>query len=633
MKKILDHIFELNRFLKISIQILFDGFLIILSFILSWYMRLDQKFYSYIDEIWTYLIIILPITLIIFFRLSFYKNIVRFISISFIKTALLGSIISCLTIYAVSYALNLYMPRSIPLIYLLILLITVCGVRFQLNFLYFFYLNKKRKKIAIIGTNKNGIKLASLMDQDDDNNLVAFFDYKKSIIGSKIRGKYVYKIDLIENFIINKKINLILITDQNISKVLNNKLLNYIEKFKIEVKKAPNLDEFTNYYSTINLKDISIEDILGRKPIKSDPTLLGKDLKNKIVLVTGAGGSIGSELCIQIMKIKPKTLVLLELSEYNLYKINNELVNFKLNNNLKLQLIPVLGSVQNKTLLENIFSQFNVDTVYHTAAYKHVPLIEMNIFEGIKNNIYGTKILIESSIKHKINKFILISSDKAVRPTNYMGATKRVAEILCLLENKKQIKTIFSIVRFGNVLESSGSVVPLFKNQILNGGPVTVTDPKIERYFMTLQEASELVIQAGSMAKNNGEIFILDMGKRIKILKLAEQMIRLNGNIPLINKNQKANSDLKQIKIKFTGLRPGEKLFEELVHDTKIIKTNHPRIMKTKDSLKLKGIIEKDIFKLISYCKNEETEKAIAQLKTIDCDFNFSSKNNDIFYK
>ena len=631
MKKIINHIFELNRVSKISIQILFDGFLIFFSFILSWYLRLDQTFYSYISEIWIFLIILLPTTLGIFFKLSFYKNIVRFISISFVKTAFLGSLISASLIYVTSYVVNLYLPRSIPLIYLLILLPTICGIRFQLSFLYYFYINKKRNKIAIIGTGSNGVKLAALMNQDDNNKLIAFFDNKKSIIGSKISGVVVYDLELIEKIILEENINSILISDQNISNKLNQNLLSYIEKFNIEVKKAPNLDEFTNYYTSVKLKDISIEDILGRKPIKSNPKLLDKDIKNKIILVTGAGGSIGSQLCMQIIKVKPKILILLELSEYNLYTINNDLMGYKLKHKSNIEIIPIIGSIQNKNQLNKIFKLFNINTVYHAAAYKHVPLIEMNIFEGIKNNIYGTKILVELSVKNKVKKFILISSDKAVRPTNYMGATKRVAEILCLLENKKQKNTTFSIVRFGNVLESSGSVVPLFKKQILNGGPVTVTDPEIERYFMTIQEASELVIQAGSMAKIDGEIFILDMGKRMKILKLAEQMIRLNGNIPIINKKDGSKASSKHIFIEFIGLRPGEKLIEELVYKTKIVKTEHPRIMKTKDSLKSVLDAEKNITKLILSCENNDFSETINLIKKIDHSFNFSQTTNDIF--
>ena len=335
-----------------------------------------------------------------------------------------------------SYIFDLYLPRSIPLIYLLLLLLGICGIRFQLSFLYYFYVNRNRNKIAIIGTSKNGIKLANLMSQDDDNNLVAFFDNKKSIVGSKIRGVIVYDLELIEEIILKKKINILLISDQNISNKLNKNLLNYIEKFNIEVKKSPNLDHFINYYTTLKLKDISIEDILGRKPIKPNPKLLYQDIKNKIVLVTGAGGSIGTQLCLQIIKNNPKILILLELSEYNLYKINNELISYKIKYKLDTKIVPIIGSIQNKNKLNKIFKTFNLNTVYHAAAYKHVPLIEMNIFEGIKNNVYGTKLIVEISVKYKVNKFILISSDKAVRPTNYMGATKESQKFFACLKIK-----------------------------------------------------------------------------------------------------------------------------------------------------------------------------------------------------
>ena len=404
-------------------------------------------------------------------------------------------------------------------------------------------------------------------------------------------------------------------------------LLNCIQKYKVEIKKPSLSNQFANFYDKKKLQNISIEDLLGRNPIKPNLKLLDKNIKNKITLITGAGGSIGSKICLNILKRKPKKIILFENSEYNLYKTAKLLNEYNIYNNLNVEILPVLGSIQDKSALNRIFDNNNIDTLYHVAAYKHVPLLEDNIIEGIKNNVYGTKLLIDLSIKYNVRKFILISSDKAVRPTNYMGATKRIAEILCLLGNKRQNKTKFCIVRFGNVLGSSGSVVPLFNQQISKGGPVTVTDCKIERYFMTIQEATELVIQASSMANKGAEIFILDMGKRIKILDLAKQMIKLNGLIPIINTNKNYKLKSNEMLIKFTGLRPGEKLIEELVHNTKIMKTEHPRIMKTSDNiLNLNNKLNDNIIELIQLCDGKNIKKIYETLIEIDFNFKLSKK-------
>ena len=627
MKKVIENIFELNRFTKIFIQLIVDGILIMISFFLAWHLRLDDNFFIVIPDIWIFFWCIIPLTLFIFFKLSFYKNVVRFISTSFIKISLLGSAFSAGLIYLSAFIFELYLPRSIPLIYLLLLLILTCGVRLQLGFVYHYYMSEKTNKIAIIDASKNSIKIANFLHRDNENKVVAFFDNNKSIIGTEIAGIPVFNIDKLETIILNKKINLVLITSNEISRKLNETLLNCIQKFKIEIKKPSLINQFANFYNKKELQDISIEDLLGRNPIKPNLELLDKNIKNKITLITGAGGSIGSELCLNILKRKPKKIILFENSEYNLYKTAKLLHDYKIHNNLNVEILSVLGSIQDKSALNRIFDHDNIDTLYHAAAYKHVPIIEDNIIEGIKNNVLGTKLLIDLSIEYNVNKFVLISSDKAVRPTNYMGATKRIAEILCLLGNKKQNKTKFCIVRFGNVLGSSGSVVPLFNQQISKGGPVTVTDSKIERYFMTIQEATELVIQASSMASNEVEIFILDMGKRIKIIDLAMQMIKLSGFIPVVNNDKNYKIKPNELLIKFTGLRPGEKLIEELVYKTKIMKTEHPRIMKTSDNiLNLNNKINDNIIELLKLCSGKNIKKIYQTLVKIDSNFKLSIK-------
>ena len=617
MKNFIEKIFDLNRYLKISIQILVDTILIIFSYLLSWYLRLDQSHFLSDHSTWVSISIIVPITLILFFTLSFYKNIIRFISLSFVKIAFIGTTISAFSIYLLSFSLDFFLPRSIPLIYLLILLTTICGIRIQLSFIYFFYLNKKRKRIGIMFPSKSGIKAANFLHQDTENYVIAFFDDKKTTIGSKISGIPVIDMNNIENVIKEKKIDILLLAKDEISEKLNENLLNFINKFKIEIKKVPKFKDFFDSYNTKSLKDISIQDILGRNPIKADPKLLDNDIKNKIVLITGAGGSIGRELCFQIIKRNPKTIIMFELSEFNLYQINNDLEKLKMEIKSNVKIFQILGSVQNEHEINSMFKKFKIDTIYHTAAYKHVPIIEKNIIEGIKNNIFGTKLIVEKTIVNNVKKFILISSDKAVRPTNIMGATKRVAEMICQSNANLKHKTIFSVVRFGNVIESSGSVIPLFRQQIKNGGPLTITSKSITRYFMTIKEASELVIQAGSLS-SNGEIFILDMGKPVNIFELAKRMCYLNGLTPFYD-DKKGDIELKII-----GLRPGEKLYEELSKNRKRKKTSHSRIFSVDETIKDVNYINKILLQLKDACDNNELHKLKPLLKLLDDDFRFN---------
>ena len=354
-----------------------------------------------------------------------------------------------------------------------------------------------------------------------------------------------------------------------------NQIIQTLNQYKLSVKTLPSVSEIVDGRITVSdIKDLNINDLLNREEVKPDIKLLNKNVNSKIVLVTGAGGSIGSELCRQIVKLNPEKLLLLELNEFALYKIFEELKD--LNKNLKI--ISLLVNVQDQSRLETIFETFKVDTVYHAAAYKHVPLVEENMCEGVKNNVFSTLSVAKAAIKKVLN-LVLISSDKAVRPTNIMGASKRLAE-LCMqgvYHDTKNISTNFSIVRFGNVLESSGSVIPKFKNQIKEGGPVTLTHKDVRRYFMTITEAAQLVIQAGSMGKSS-EVFLLDMGESVKIKDLLYNMIKLSGFTIKDDKNPNGDIDIKII-----GLRPGEKLYEELLIGENPQNTNHPKIRKTND--------------------------------------------------
>ena len=391
------------------------------------------------------------------------------------------------------------------------------------------------------------------------------------------------------------------------------------------VKTLPSISQIIDGRVTVSdIKDFNTEDLLNRDQVKPDMKLLNKNINKKIVLVTGAGGSIGSEMCRQIIKLNPKKLLLLELNEYALYKIYEELISY----NKKQKIIPLLADAQDQAKLEKIFETFKVDTVYHTAAYKHVPLVEENICSGVKNNVFSTLAVAQAVISKKVSNLVLVSSDKAVRPTNIMGASKRLAE-LCMqgvYNNTNYSKTNFSIVRFGNVLESSGSVIPKFKKQIKEGGPVTLTHKNVTRYFMTITEAAQLVIQAGAMGKRS-EVFVLNMGESIKIFDLITKMVNLSG----LSIKDKQNS-IGDIEIKIIGLRPGEKLYEELLIGDNPKKTKHPKIKKINDPFinfnQLK-IELNNLKNFITYDKSKDVKKLLVKLLK---SYNSNSKIVDHLY-
>jgi FlaA1/EpsC-like NDP-sugar epimerase len=394
-----------------------------------------------------------------------------------------------------------------------------------------------------------------------------------------------------------------------ISRQRRNQIIDILNRYKITVKTLPSIkDIFDGKISVSDIKDLTIEDLLNREQVEPNLELLSKNINSKVVMVTGAGGSIGSEISRQIIKLNPKKLLLVELNEFALYKIYEELKNI----NKNLMIIPLFANIQDQSKIEELFKVFKIDTVYHSAAYKHVPLVEENICESIKNNVLGTFLIAKIALKYNVSNFVLISSDKAVRSTNIMGASKRLAEISiqALFDNQKK-KSQFAIVRFGNVLESSGSVIPKFKEQIKLGGPVTLTHPEVTRYFMTITEAAQLVIQAGAMS-TGCEVFILDMGESIKIKDLIKKMIKLSG----LTVKEETNLD-GDIEIKIIGLRPGEKLYEELLIGNNPQKTSHAKIQKAQEPFipfeKLKINLD-NLFVLLKDNKVSEVKEMIGKL-------------------
>ena len=401
---------------------------------------------------------------------------------------------------------------------------------------------------------------------------------------------------------------------------------------KIKVQTIPDMEDILQGNAKIDeLREVHIEDLLGREPVLPNKDLLQKNILRKSVMVTGAGGSIGSELCRQIILNEPNALILFELSEFALYSIHQELLEIAKKNNItNTKIYPILGNVQDIERLDRVLSHFSVDTIYHAAAYKHVPLVEYNVIEGVKNNVFGTYNVARCAAEHNVKSFVLISTDKAVRPTNVMGASKRMAE-LCLQALSEQLngsQTCFSMVRFGNVLGSSGSVIPLFRKQILKGGPITITHPNIIRYFMTIPEAAQLVIQAGAMAKG-GDVFILDMGEPVKIVDLAKNLIQLSGLSVKDEKNSKGD-----IEITYTGLRPGEKLYEELlIGGDNVRKTSHPRIMTAEEVYLPFEQLSDVLFELEDACKAADYIAIRQTLLNAPTGFKPTTEIVDVLYK
>lgn len=433
-----------------------------------------------------------------------------------------------------------------------------------------------RPKVLIYGAGKSGQQLAAAMANSHEMQVVGFLDDDNRLHGRILNGQLIYNPDDLSNLVSALTISNVLLAMPSIGRKRRNDILRQIKSAHVSVRTLPSVTDLAQgKVSVSDLRELDIDDLLGREPVTPNHILLDKNIIDKVVLVTGAGGSIGSELCRQILAVGPAKLLLIEQSEFALYAIHQELEQKLLGKGTVL--VPLLASVQDNGRMCEIMSTWHPETVYHAAAYKHVPLVEHNPAEGIKNNVFGTLRTAQAAAKNGVSDFVLISTDKAVRPTNIMGASKRLAEMVlqALAATIPDIR--FTMVRFGNVLDSSGSVVPKFRQQIRDGGPITLTHPEITRYFMTIPEAAQLVIQAGAMAKG-GDVFVLDMGQPVKIMNLARRMIELSGLT--VKDEQNPDGD---IKIEITGLRPGEKLYEELLIGDNPKPTSHPRIMKAEE--------------------------------------------------
>jgi FlaA1/EpsC-like NDP-sugar epimerase len=575
---------NLSRFHKQIIAVTADLFCLPFTFLVAIWLRHDGLSMSLISQ-YTWLILAAPIISIpIFIRLGLYRAVIRFIDHKIVYVVVGGVTLSLVLLAALATFLHLSSySRSVFGIYWVSAILYVAASRFMARG-YFLRVSGANGavgavRVAIYGAGQAGIQLASALRSVQDYVPVAFVDDKRELQGATIGGIKVYPSSALAHLIQQKKIKEVLLALPSQTRQRQKQILEKLEPLKIKIKVTPPIDSLINGELRLqDVRDIEIEDLLGRDAVAPDAQLISACITGKSVLVTGAGGSIGSELCRQIIALRPTRLVLLEMSEFALYSIKSELALLRTALSMETEVTPFLGSVLEQEKCKRILRTFAVDTVYHAAAYKHVPLVEHNPIEGIRNNVFGTLSIAQAAMSAGVKNFVLISTDKAVRPTNVMGSTKRLAELILQAFARQQAATRFCMVRFGNVLGSSGSVVPLFRKQIMAGGPITVTHPEITRYFMTIPEAAQLVLQAGAMGEG-GDVFVLDMGEPIKIVDLATRMVHLSG---LEVKTEAAADD--GIEIKYVGLRPGEKLYEELLIGENVEGTGHPLIMRAQEA-------------------------------------------------
>ena len=634
---------DLSRQHKLIILITTDIFIVLTSLWMAFSLRWGELYIPKGNE-WSLFVATPIIAIPIFARLGLYRAIIRFLEMKALWT-----IVQATSFYALIFAFVLYesgikgIPRTVtPLNWLIVMLLVGCirfFARWWLGETYFQLrggrkgLKLLKKNVIIYGAGSAGIQLASALGHGRDFNVVAFIDDNTSLQKRKVNGLRIYPLSSLNYLIERHEASNVLLAIPSAKKSRISEIIQLLEPYAVHVMSMPGLSDIAQGRVTVDaLQEVDIADLLGRDPVIPDQALLKATITDKVVMVTGAGGSIGSELCRQIIRIQPTSLILYEISEFNLYAIEKELLHLIMGMNppRPIEIITILGSVTHAKRIENVCKTFKVQTIYHTAAYKHVPMVEKNPGEAILNNIFGTLHAAQAAINANVELFVLISTDKAVRPTNTMGATKRFAELILQalsidIANKKQ--TRFTMVRFGNVLGSSGSVVPLFREQISRGGPLTVTDARIIRYFMTIPEASQLVIQAGALAQG-GDVFVLDMGEPIRILDLAKRMIHLSG-LEVKDENHPAG----EIEINFTGLRPGEKLYEELLIGDNVSKTTHPGIMRAQEQTISWTELNKMLSSLEDATSNDDFEQVRCILKKAVSGFAPQCEISDLLWR
>lgn len=572
---------SLTRPQKRLLQVAADCVLLVGSFILAMGLRYDSFFFLTDPRIWIAIGLTLPVTILLFAMTGFYRAVIRYISSRAFVTIARGIAVSAVFLFVISQLFTLAVPRSVPGIYAMIALISVGGLRFLLRELFRRELRRGLKPVLVYGAGRSGQQLVASLLRGNDYLPLALVDDNPALQGSEVNGLRVISPKEMPPLIENFGIDLALLAMPSAPRSRRREIIENLAELDVRVRTVPKMEDIIAGRARMSdIIDVSEEDLLGRDPVTPVPDLMSANIRGKVVMVTGSGGSIGSELCRQILREGPDDLILFEQSEAALYTIQMELSALAATLTDPPRIHAILGSVQSERRIRDTLTRHGVHTVYHAAAYKHVPLVEDNVAEGVRNNVFGTKTMLEAAIGAGVASFTLISTDKAVRPTNIMGASKRVAEMVCQAFAEIQPGTRISMVRFGNVLGSSGSVIPLFRQQIQAGGPITVTHPEITRYFMSIPEAAQLVIQASAMARG-GDVFLLDMGQPVRILDLALRMTALSGLRPFMEGEEGADGD---IAVRITGLRPGEKLYEELLINADAQPTAHPKIMTAQEA-------------------------------------------------
>ena len=570
-----------DKSLKIAVQIFFDALIILIALTAAVFLRIETLSFLARPEFLACYAFVLSSTLFFFARLGLYRAFMRYVSTEIAVLMALGSGFSALALLVASLMLISFIPWTVTIIYAALLFILACGSRFTIRGLFRMGTLRQRKKLAVYGAGEAGAQILQSLRTSPDYKVCIVIDDNPKIHRQEIFGLRIMSFAEAATKFENFEIDTVLLAMPSVEFAARQKIIAQLNEHALEVKTIPPVASLINGSAKITeFDDVAVEDLLGREHVAPIPSLMGINICGKTVLVTGAGGSIGSELCCQIIKLKPKKLLLLDVSEPAIYNIFEEIEHHA--TKFKVELVPLLGSVQDRPFVAGAMRQHAIDTIYHAAAYKHVPLMEQNILQAVKNNTLGTMVLAEEAVHASVSSFTLVSTDKAVNPTNIMGASKRLAELACQMMGIEQTKTSFSVVRFGNVLGSSGSVVPLFKKQIAAGGPITLTHPDVTRYFMTIREAVQLVIQASSLAKSS-EVFVLDMGNPVKIKDLAFKMVQLSGLKPYMEGGGDPAKNEGDIAVHITGLRPGEKMYEELSYSDNLVGTAHPRIMRVSE--------------------------------------------------
>ncbi|GLX78785.1 nucleoside-diphosphate sugar epimerase [Thalassotalea insulae] len=560
--------------LKLMLALTYDVIALALAFFLAYFLRLGASHIEISAAEASVLATVTLSTMLLFYFAGTYRSVVRYFNAkATLKIAGL-LIIATGIFYLAGHLYGAFVPRSVPIVFFTIACFFIAGARSLVGVITGKKWFDEREGVVIYGAGNTGQQLANTLLLGNQYQPLAFIDQKSHYHNRELLGINIYPPKHISKLIKRYGQFKILIAVSKLNKNRMQEIIAGLEPYALELLTIPNMADIVSGKRKIDqFREVSVDELLGREPVAPDPQLLGANIRNKVVMVSGAGGSIGKELCRQIIHQHPAKLVLLDVSEALLYEINQELTVYLKEHHLAIPLVPLIGNVQNGILMTSIFHSENVQTIYHAAAYKHVPLVENNVIAGISNNVLGTYEIAQAAIYCGVETFVLISTDKAVRPTNVMGATKRLAELILQSLAPRDHNTRFVMVRFGNVLGSSGSVVPLFKRQIKAGGPITITHPDIIRYFMTIPEAAQLVIQAGAMG-TGGDVFVLDMGEPVKIVDLALNMTHLMGLT--VKSDTHPDGD---IEIVYTGLRPGEKLYEELLIDADAQSTQHQRIL------------------------------------------------------